>query len=193
MKATLAQSVCHICGIQSKIITDTLLVAFGTLFVSLMAQITVPLYPVPITGQTLAVLLVGASYGARRASLSMGLYVLIGCLGVPVFAGESAGMSVIIGPTGGYILGFILSGAVLGHLAQKKGWGQSVRSALPLFLIGQTLIFTLGVSWLAFQIGLPKAIQFGLLPFMPGAVIKLSLATVLLPSAWRGVSKLDAT
>ncbi len=168
---------------------DVLLVLGGSLFTALMARITIPLpfTPVPITGQTLAVLLVGAALGSRRGALSMAAYVLEGALGLPVFAGGTAGLRRLTGPTGGYLIGFIAAAFVTGWLAER-GWDRRPLWTALAMLIGNAVIYLFGLPWLAMFLGGfagPKgALALGLLPFIPGDLLKLALAAFLLPSAW---------
>ncbi|MDW8185453.1 MAG: biotin transporter BioY [Anaerolineae bacterium] len=168
---------------------NVLLILGGSLFAALMAQIAIPLpfTPVPITGQTLAVLLVGASLGSRRGALSIAAYVLEGALGLPVFAGGAAGISRLQGPTGGYLIGFIAAAFITGWLAER-GWDRRPLSTALAMLAGNAVIYLFGLPWLALFLGGflgPKgAIALGLLPFIPGDLLKLALATLLLPSTW---------
>jgi biotin transport system substrate-specific component len=169
-------------------IRDLLLITAGALLVALLAQVRIPLpfTPVPLTGQTFAVLLVGAALGSRRGLASLSLYSLVGALGLPVFAGGAAGAAYAFGPTGGYLLGFIVAAYVTGLLAER-GLERSIRTSILPFLIGTVIIYTLGAAWLAFYVGPTSAIAQGILPFMPGDIIKLILAAVALPAAWKFV------
>jgi biotin transport system substrate-specific component len=162
---------------------DAALVLGGSLLIALCAQISVPLFPVPITAQTFAVLLVGASLGARRGALSVALYLAEGLAGLPVFAGGELGPSVLFGPRGGYLLGFIPGAFVVGMLAER-GLDRSWKTALPVFLAGEAMIFAVGLAWLSALIGREQAIAVGLLPFIPGELIKIALAALALPAAW---------
>jgi biotin transport system substrate-specific component len=162
---------------------DAVLVAGGALVVALASQIVVPLTPVPVTGQTLAVLLVGAALGARRGALSLLAYVAAGAAGLPVFAGGAAGMARLTGPTAGYLVGFIAGGAAVGWLCQR-GWDRSPGSTFLAMLLGQLLIYIPGVAWLAGLTGLRPALAAGLAPFIFGDVLKAALAALLLPYTW---------
>lgn len=178
---------------RSTVLTDILLVLVGSVFVTVLAQVSIPLpfTPVPITGQTFAVLLVGATLGAWRGAASLALYVGEGSLGLPVFAAGAAGTAHLLGPTGGYLVGFVAAAFIVGHLAER-GLDRRWRTALPTFLAGEIVIFLLGVSWLAGFIGWDKALAGGLWPFLPGDALKLLLATIALPSAWaliKGVTR----
>ncbi|GAB4485515.1 MAG: biotin transporter BioY [Anaerolineales bacterium] len=167
---------------------DLLLVAVGALLVALFAQIRIPLpfTPVPLTGQTFAVLLVGAALGSKRGFASLGLYTGLGLVGLPVFAGGAAGLGYALGPTGGYLLGFILSAYIIGRLAER-GLERSIRTSLLPFAVGTVIIYALGAGWLAFYVGPQAAIAKGILPFLPGDLLKLVLAALTLPAAWRFV------
>jgi biotin transport system substrate-specific component len=173
-------------------LTDLVLISSGSLLVALLAQAALPLpfTPVPLTGQTFAVLLVGAALGARRGAASLALYAIEGAAGLPVFAGGAAGLARLTGPTGGYLVGFIAAAGLVGWLADRgleRRWRTSV---LP-FLLGTLVIYAFGVSWLAAFTGLPAAVQKGLLPFLPGDLIKLALAALVMPAAWQWVRIFD--
>ncbi len=165
---------------------DLLLIAAGALLVAILAQVRIPLpfTPVPLTGQTFAVLLVGAALGARRGAASLGLYAGLGLSGLPVFAGGASGLSYALGPTGGYLLGFIAAAYVIGQLAER-GLERSIRTSLLPFAVGTVIIYALGAGWLAFYVGPQAAILKGVLPFLPGDLLKLALAAIALPAAWK--------
>jgi biotin transporter BioY len=166
-------------------VRDVLLVLGGACFVGLMAQISVPLpwTPVPLTGQTLAVLCVGAALGPVRGAASLALYLAAGVAGMPWFADGESGWG---GPSFGYILGFIVSAAVVGALA-ARGADRTPVKAVPAMLLGTLIIYAFGVPWLAasIDVDLGKAIDLGARPFVGGDLIKLALAAGLLPAAWR--------
>jgi biotin transporter BioY len=157
----------------------------GSLLVALLAQIAIPLpfSPVPITGQTYAVLLVGALLGARRGALSILLYIVQGGLGLPFFTGGAAGWSRVVGPTGGYLLGFILAAFVVGWLAER-GWDRRFYTAAIAMLVGNLVIYLVGMTFLAAFVGLERVVPLGLLPFLPGDLIKILLAAATMPSGW---------
>ncbi|HWL65585.1 MAG TPA: biotin transporter BioY [Actinomycetota bacterium] len=172
--------------------SDAVLVMGGLIFMWLLTQVAIPLEPfspVPITGQTLAVLVIGAAFGAVRAGITIGLYLALGAANLPrAFAEGNTGIEFLkaASPTGGYLVGFLIAAVVVGYLAQR-GWDRSVGSALGAMFIGEVIVFTLGVAWLAnaLDVGAQKAMEFGLYPFIIGDVIKLALAAGLLPTAWR--------
>ncbi len=172
---------------------DAVLVASGAALTALAAQVAVPLWPVPITGQTLAVLLVGSSLGAVRGGLSMVLYALLGLVGLPVFSDAASGAHVLLGPTGGYIVGFIPAAALTGWLAQRR-WDRRFWRALASFAAGSLVTFAIGLPWLAIALGLDleQTLEGGLYPFILGGVVKAVIAAGLLPLAWRAVERADA-
>ena len=166
---------------------DALLVLGASLFVAALAQVRIPLpfTPVPITGQTLGVLLIGALLGARRGAAALMLYLAEGLAGLPVFAAGSGGASSLFGPTGGYLLSFVLAAWLVGWLCER-GLERTLRTAWLPFLLGEAAIYLLGVPWLAFFVGgLGKAVALGLAPFVVGDLCKMLLAAALLPAAWR--------
>lgn len=160
------------------------LIVAGSALVALSAQLTIPLPYVPITGQTFAVLLVGAALGARRGAASLALYLLEGALRLPVFAEGRGGLEVLLGPTGGYLWSFPFAAFLVGGLAER-GWDRTFRTTALAMLLGNLTIYLVGVSWLARFIGVTGALLHGLLPFLPGDALKLLLAAWALPSAWK--------
>jgi biotin transport system substrate-specific component len=190
MNAPLALTLTRRFSARASWLTDLLLITSGALLVAVFAQIRIPLpfTPVPITGQTFAVLLVGAALGAKRGAASLTLYTVMGVVGLPVFTGGASGLAQLIGATGGYLVGFIVAAYVVGLVAER-GLDRQWRTALVPFLIGSVIIYTFGVLWLTVFLGLPDALAKGLLPFIIGDVIKLILAALALPSAWALVKK----
>jgi len=186
--ATLRQAVVP----RSDLLTDTLLVLAGTGLVAGAAQISIklPFTPVPITGQTFAVVLVGASLGAIRGTASLMLYLWLGVAGAPIYAHHAHGWSVITSATGGYIVGFVLASAVTGYLAERR-WDRQISSAIAAMLTGNVIIYLVGLPWLAVVLNtnLEKTLEYGLYPFVPGDVFKLYLAAALLPGAWKLVER----
>lgn len=172
--------------------TDIALVAAGAGLVALAAQLTVPLWPVPITGQTLAVLVVGSMLGAVRGALSMVLYALVGIVGLPVFGNASSGLGVIAGPTGGYIVGFVFAAALTGWLAQRS-WDHKLLGACLSFGAGTLVTFAIGLPWLSAVLGLnlEQTLASGLYPFLVGGVVKALLAAGFIRLAWYGISRSD--
>lgn len=166
---------------------DVILIVAGALFVAALAQVEIllPFTPVPITGQTFGVLLVGAALGSKRGAASLLSYLLMGIVGLPFFAGGAHGPTIVIGATGGYLIGFILAAYVIGLLAEH-GLERNVRTSLVPFLVGTLIIYACGVAWLAFVLGsFSKAVAAGLIPFLVGDAIKLIAASLALPAAWK--------
>lgn len=163
------------------------LILLGTLLIAGAAQVRfyLPGNPVPFTGQTFAVLLTGGALGFRRGIAATTLYLLLGIVGLPVYADAKHGWEIVSGATGGYLLGFILAGAVVGRLAEL-GWDRNLRGAIAAMLIGDVLIFAVGVPWLAVAADQPLgwAVTNGLSPFLGVEVAKIALAAVAFPAAW---------
>jgi biotin transport system substrate-specific component len=156
--------------------------------VAALAQVRLPLpfTPVPLTGQTFAVLLVGAALGSRRGAAALALYLVEGLLGLPVFTGWGSGLGHLVGPTGGYLVGFIAAAFTVGWLCERKLDRRWSTALLP-FLVGEVLIYLFGVPWLAVFVGSQRALAAGFWPFILGDAIKLILAALALPAAWRFV------
>ena len=168
-------------------VRDLALVLAGALFIYLTSRvyILIPGNPVPITGQTFGVLLVGGALGLRRGVSAVGLYVLLGVVGLPFYAEGKGGLGVILGATGGYLVGFVVAGAVVGRLAEL-GWDRRIGGALGAMFVGSVVIYAIGLPWLKAVTGLSweQTIQTGLVPFVIGDTIKAVLAAVLFPVAW---------
>jgi len=169
---------------------EALLVLAGAGLVALAAQVRIPMEPVPITAQTFAVLLVGASYGALRGTAALSLYLGLGLLGAPVYTDQNSGWEYFTGATGGYIIGFVLAAAVTGYLAEQR-WDRRLSSAIAAMFIGSIAVYAVGLPWLAvvLELDFETTLQEGLAPFVPGDLLKLFLAAALLPSAWRFVDR----
>jgi biotin transport system substrate-specific component len=163
------------------------LILGGTLLIALAAQVSIPVpgSPVPITGQTFGVLLSAGALGFRRGVAATLLYLLIGLVGVPVFAHGSHGTEVVLGATGGYLVGFVLAAAVIGRLAEL-GWDRNLIGAVGAMLVGSVLIYAVAIPWLMVVTGfdLATALEKGMTPFLPGDAIKLVLAAGAFPVAW---------
>lgn len=163
------------------------LAVLGTCFLTLSAKVFVPLPLVPITLQTLAVLMIGAAYGSRLGAATVALYVLEGVLGLPVFAEAPAkglGLGYLMGPTGGYIMGFIAAAAVVGFMAER-GWDRSMTRLFVAMGIGHAIILAMGFGWLAALVGPQKAWIAGILPFLAGTLVKNALGAALVPQIMR--------
>jgi len=165
---------------------DIALILGGSLLIGLSAKVKVvlPFGPVPVTGQTFAVLMVGALLGARRGSLAVLAYLIQGIAGAPVFA-FGGGPAVLLGPTGGYLAGFIPAAFVTGLLAEK-GWDRRMATTVLAMILGNLAIYTCGLLWLICLMGVKTTtFTMGLLPFIPGDILKIILAAILLPSGWK--------
>lgn len=173
------------------LVMDIVLVVAGAALVTVLAQVAIPLWPVPITGQTLAVLLVGSTLGWARGAISMVLYAVLGLIGLPVFSDGSHGAGVLFGATGGYIVGFIVSAALVGWLAERQ-WDRKILKAIVTFVAGSVVVFAIGLPWLAVVLhtDLPTTLQYGLYPFIIGGIIKAAIAAGLLPLAWWGADRI---
>jgi biotin transport system substrate-specific component len=173
-------------GARSALLYDLGLILAGSAVVALAAQASVrlPFTPVPWTFQPLAVLLVGALLGARRGAAALVAYLAEGLFGMPVFAGGSFGPAALIGPSGGYLLGFVAAAWVVGALAER-GWDRRFGSTWAAMALGSLTIFAFGLPWLARFTGWPGALAAGFWPFVPGDLLKQLLAALLLPGAWR--------
>ena len=163
---------------------EVAVVGVGAALVAVLAQVTVPLLPVPVTGQTLGVLLVGGWLGFRRAVAAIGLYILAGACGLPVFAGGAAGPVVLAGPTAGYLIGFLASTGTVG-LAAEHGFLRRYGTAFLTMLVATIPVFAFGLAWLSYYVPRGTVLEAGLLPFWPGAVAKAAIAALLLPSLQR--------
>jgi len=183
---------------------DVVLVAAGAALTAVAAQVVVPLWPIPMTLQTFAVLLVGTTLGPIRGALSMVLYLAVGVLGLPVFAEAKSG-SLFSLTSGGFIVGFILAAVLVGWLAQRE-WDRRFVGTLVSFATGTLVIYAIGLPWLyvslsnlgpavwqdylGFDSVLAATFGAGVIPFLVGDVLKALLAAALIPLAWRGVSRL---
>jgi biotin transport system substrate-specific component len=178
---------------RSGLLVDTVLVLAGAGLVALAAQIEIPLSftPVPISGQTFAVLLVGASLGPLLGAASLLLYFCVGLIGAPVYSGGDSGWEIVKGATGGYLVGFIVAAFLTGWLARRR-WDRRFNSAVAAMLSGSVVIYLFGLPWLAHvaNLDLKGTLEAGLYPFVVGDLIKLYLAGMLLPGAWRLVTRL---
>lgn len=177
--------------INRTLYSDIALVAFGVALTAIAAQIQIPVSPVPFTFQTLAVLLIGASYGVTRAGITMATYALAGLVGIPVFAGFSKGPEVLVGATGGFIIGFIFAAMLTGYLAQR-GWSANPWKMFLNFSFGSVLIYAIGVpvlAMVAFDAELLVATQF-MLPYLVWDALKAVIAGAFLPTAWALVKKI---
>ena len=167
---------------------DAALVFGGALALAVSAKIQVPFYPVPLTLQTLVVLILAAAFGARLGVAAVALYLVEGLVGAPVFAGAVAGPAYMAGPTGGYLAGFLASAALTGFLAER-GWGRSWLRLVAAMTIGHAVIFAFGFAWLAALVGPEKAFALGVAPFALATVVKTLLAATIVAAAWGAVAE----
>ena len=165
---------------------DLGMIVAGSAVVGLAAQLEIrlPFTPVPITGQPFAVLLVGALLGARRGALALVTYFAEGIAGLPVFAGGASGMAAVLGPTGGYLIGFVPAAFVTGALAER-GWDRHVLTTWAAMALGSATLFLCGLPWLARFTGWESVLAAGFWPFVVGDVVKQGLAAFALPGAWK--------
>lgn len=167
---------------------NILLAVAGTIALWISAKINVPFYPVPMTMQTFVVMAIGMAYGWRLGGATLLLYLAEGAAGLPVFAGtpeKGIGVAYMVGPTGGYLIGFVAAAAVVGWLAER-GWDRNVVTTFAAMVIGTIVIYAFGLAWLGSVIGWDKPVlDFGVIPFLPGDLFKIALASALLPLTWR--------
>ena len=181
-------------GVRSSIAWRVLLAFAGSWLVAALAQLEfrLPFTPVPITGQTLGVLLVGASLGGGLGAVSLALYLAQGAVGLPFFSGGDSGVEFLrlSAATGGYLWGFIASAAVVGALAERR-WDRSIRSSIGEMFLGELVLYAIAIPWLmqALDVPLGEALELGFAPFVVGDTMKLLAAAGLLPLAWRVVGK----
>ncbi len=165
-----------------------LLVAGGILALALAAKLRVPMWPVPMTLQTLAVLLIGTTYGARLGLATLLGYILLGAAGVAVFAGDSAGLSYIAGPTGGYLVGFAAAAGLMGLLA-RRGLDRTALGMAAMMLAGSAVIYAFGLGWMSVLFAADKGfawvVQMGMVNFLAGDLVKLAIAALLVPGVWK--------
>jgi biotin transport system substrate-specific component len=169
---------------------DLALALAGSALIALSARVAIPLpfSPVPVTGQTFAVLLVGAALGRWRGAAAVIAYLAEGAAGLPVFAGAHTGPAVLLGPTGGYLLGFV-PGAWLSGLLAEHGWDRRVGSTILSMILGNAAIFAVALPWLARYVGGSNVWALGFWPFVPGDVVKIGLAAAALPLAWKWLGR----
>ncbi|MCT9001195.1 biotin transporter BioY [Microbacterium memoriense] len=177
---------------------DAALVVAGAIFVAALAQVEVPLWPVPITGQTLAVVVVGAALGARRGATALITYLLAGLAGLPVFAGFTGTIAAVAKPSFGFIVGFVFAAFVAGWFAERA-WDRKPLLAFVGFVAASAIPFLFGIPYMAFilnvvgggSFGIGEILAFGLWPFVVGGFVKAAIAAVLIPAAWAGVRAVD--
>ena len=181
---------------RSSALTEALFVVGGIGFISLLAQISLPVpgSPVPVTGQTLGVLLIGTTYGARLGFITFASYLLAGIAGAPIFAPSATsanhGIERLTGATGGYLVGMLIASLLLGYLADRKA-DQKFRTSFPALLLGDLVIFTFGLAWLHASLDMTWAATFkaGFTPFILGEALKIAITATSLPLVWRKISR----
>ncbi len=178
------------------LIYDIVLIIIGSLVIAASAQIAVG-WPVPISGQTFAVLIIGALFGSKRGSLAVLTYILEGAAGLGFFAQGKAGISALAGPTGGYLIGFIFAAYAVGLLAEK-GFDRRIETTILTMAVGNLIIYAFGLSWLFVLASLGKLtyaksiLAVGLYPFIIGDIIKIAIAAALLPAGWKLLNKIGS-
>jgi biotin transport system substrate-specific component len=162
----------------------------GSLLIALSAQLrlVLPFSPVPMTGQTFAVLLLGALYGSQRGPATVLTYLALGAMGLPVFAGGAFGVARLVGPTAGYLVGFVAAAFVVGFLSER-GWDRKPWTTALSMILGNGMIYVAGVLWLSRFVGWQAVLTTGVLPFLAGDALKIALATILLPTGWRLIGR----
>jgi biotin transport system substrate-specific component len=181
---------------RSTALTQGLFVVGGIGFIALLAQISIPVpgSPVPVTGQTLAVLLIGTTYGARLGFLTFASYLLAGIAGAPIFAHSATsanhGIARLTGATGGYLVGMLVASLLLGYLADRKA-DQKFTTSFPALLLGDVVIFAFGLTWLHASLDMTWAatIKAGFTPFILGEALKIAITATSLPLVWRRISR----
>jgi len=163
---------------------DVALIIGGSLLIALCAQVAIPLWPVPVTGQTFAVLMIAALLGCRRGCFAVIAYITEGAAGLPVFAMGRGGLAVLRGFTGGYLVGFIAAACIVGLLAEK-GWDRRIGTTVLAMVLGNTVIYAFGLLWLSCLPGIDNVLREGLYRFIIGDLMKIALAAILLPSGWK--------
>ncbi len=170
------------------LLTAAAAAVLGSLLLAASAKVQVPFWPVPMTMQSMVVILLGMAYGSRLATATVLLYLAEGLAGLPVFAGAGAGPAYMTGPTAGYLLGFVLAAGVTGWLAER-GWDRSPVKAVAALAIGHALLFVPGVAWMAVLFGGEKAVALGLTPFLAATVLKTALGAAIMQAAWKVVAR----
>lgn len=177
---------------------DALLIGAGVLVVALLAQVSIPLPYVPITGQTLGVILVGAALGARRGAIALASYMAVGLAGAPVFAEFAGGPAMVMAPSFGFIIGFIPAAFFAGWMAERA-WDRQMFLAFGGFVLASVFPFLVGVPYMAWILNgvMGVGLDFGgimaagVTPFIPGGLVKAAIAAAIIPAAWKGVRALD--
>jgi biotin transport system substrate-specific component len=180
----------------STALTQATFLMGGVAFLAVLAQIAIPVpgSPVPVTGQTLGVFLIATTYGARLAGLTFATYLLAAIAGAPIFAASatlpSHGLARITSATGGYLIGMLVATIVIGYLAEKKA-DRKFRTSFPMLILGSVVIFTFGLTWLKLSLTLSwtDTISIGLIPFIFGEALKITITATSLPIIWKKISR----
>lgn len=184
---TLAQTIWPASGGVVSLPRALVLMLAGTLVLAISAKVQVPFWPVPVTMQSLAVLVIGMSFGLRLGAATLALYLAEGAVGLPVFA-SGAGLTYLAGPTAGYLIGFVVAAAVVGWLAER-GWDRNIWLSMMAMTLGTVILMGSGVAWLATLIGFHQALASGFTPFIAGGILKIVLGTLMLPSVWKLIER----
>ena len=177
--------------LEGEFVRNATLLVFGFCLLTLSAKIQVPFWPVPMTMQTFVVLVIGMAYGWRLGGATVLAYLIAGASGLPVFAGtpeRGIGLLYMMGPTGGFLLGFLVAATVVGFLAER-GWDRSFLGTGVAMIIGHAIITFLGVVWLANAFGVPKAIEVGFMPFLAASALKTVLGIACMPLVWKLIGR----
>jgi biotin transport system substrate-specific component len=183
-----APTLCNVLWPQAWAVKATVLVVSGSLALAVSAKIQVPFWPVPMTMQSLVVLLIGIAFGSRLGGLTLLAYLGEGFVGLPVFAGAVAGPAYMAGPTGGYLVGFLLSAMFVGWLAEH-GWGRDLWRTAVAMTLGHVLLFIPGVLWLAVFFGWAQALALGVTPFIAATALKTGLGVGIIAALWALVGR----
>lgn len=176
---------------QKNIFIDIFLMSFSVVLLAIMANITIPLWPVPITMQTFGIFLIAFFFGSRKGLLTISLYITAGLIGFGVFTGHKSGMAAVLGPTGGYIIGFLFMAFFVGKMIEK-GYGRTKKSVLLVMIIGSLILYGFGLTglWLFLgNVGIWKILMAGLISFIVGDLIKIAAAMALFPVLWSAGQK----
>ncbi|MFH0868055.1 MAG: biotin transporter BioY [Candidatus Woesearchaeota archaeon] len=178
---------------QKNVFLDVFMILMSVVFLGIMANIRIPLWPVPITMQTFGVFLIAFFFGSRKGFLAILAYVLAGLVGFGVFAGYKSGIGALIGPTGGYIAGFLFMSIIVGIMIEK-GYGRTKGSVLLCMLVGEVVLYIFGVAGLWLYLGnvsFVKVLMLGFVPFIIGDIVKILGAVALFPYLWKGAERIS--
>jgi biotin transporter BioY len=169
-----------ISSLRSEFAKDTIHIVSAAMMIALLSQIVIPLKPVPLTGQTLGILLTAGLLGRKKGIAAVFSYILLGTLGMPFFAGGDFGLARLAGPTGGYLIGFAAAAYFVGFMSDR-GMFRSFKTAALLMMTGNAIIYIFGVLWLSNFVGWENVLSVGVYPFIPGDIIKILIAGSLVP------------